>query len=196
MRVQPVGATLWWALASLLALLLTACSSPAPIDEVAETAAASASAEPYRLSAGDVISIRVHGEDDLTRERIRLSDAGTITLPFGYLDPRGRTVAELQQAITDGLRGRFLVNPRVSVSIEEYRPFFIQGQIERPGGYPYQPGLNVRKAVSLAGGFKERASLTKILVVRESDRTNQPARVTLNSPVAPGDTIIVEESFF
>ena len=161
-----------------------------------EEAAAPASNEPYRLSTGDVISIRVLGEDDLTRDKIRLGDSGTLTLPFGYLEARGMTVAELQQAITNGLRGRFLVNPRVAVTVDEYRPFFIQGQVERPGGYPYQPGLNVRKAVSLAGGFKERASTTKIFIVREKDKTNRPARVTVNSAVTPGDTIIVEESFF
>ena len=61
------------------------------------------------------------------------------------------------------------MNPQVSVFVEEYRPFFINGMVEKPGGYPYQPGLNIRKAVSLAGGFKERASLNKIFVVREGD---------------------------
>lgn len=176
---------------------LGGCSSPAPTElDIREEAAAPATDGPYRLSTGDVISIRVLGEDDLTRDKIRLGDSGALTLPFGYLDARGMTVGELQQAIANGLRGRFLVNPRVSVTIDEYRPFFIQGQVERPGGYPYQPGLNVRKAVSLAGGFKERASTTKIFVVREKDKTNRPARVTVNSAVAPGDTIIVEESFF
>lgn len=183
---------LWFVLAAV-----SGCSSPGPTaEDISEEAAAPATSEPYRLSTGDVISIRVLGEDDLTRDKIRLGDSGALTLPFGYIDARGMTVGELQQAITNGLRGRFLVNPRVAVTIDEYRPFFIQGQVERPGGYPYQPGLNVRKAVSLAGGFKERASPTKIFVVREKDKTNRPARVTVNSAVAPGDTIIVEESFF
>jgi polysaccharide export outer membrane protein len=183
---------LWFVLAAV-----SGCSSPGPTaEDLGEEAAAPATNEPYRLSTGDVISIRVLGEDDLTRDKIRLGDSGALTLPFGYLDARGMTIGELQQAIADGLRGRFLVNPRVSVTIDEYRPFFIQGQVERPGGYPYQPGLNIRKAVSLAGGFKERASTTKIFVVREKDKTNRPARVTVNSAVSPGDTIIVEESFF
>jgi len=94
------------------------------------------------------------------------------------------------------LRGRFLVDPHVAVTIDEYRPFFIQGQVQKPGGYPYQPELNVRKAVSIAGGFRERASLSKIFVVRENDKTNTPAHVDLNSPIGPGDTVTVEESFF
>lgn len=185
--------------AILLAAILswmTGCGSPGSLLDTAEDDEAPAATAPYRLAAGDVVSIRVYGEDDLTRDRIRLTDFGTLTLPFGYLDPRGMTLAELQQTIADGLRGRFLVNPRVSVTIDEYRPFFIQGQVERPGGYPYQPRLNVRKALSLAGGAKERAALNKIFIVRETDPRNKPVRATLNTSVAPGDTIIVEESFF
>lgn len=152
--------------------------------------------EQYTLAPGDVISIRVYGEDDLTRDKIRLTDTTILTLPFGNLVARGLTISELQKAIADGLRGRFLVDPRVSVTIDEYRPFFIQGQVQKPGGYPYQPGLNVRRAVSIAGGFRERASMSKIFVVRENDKTNMPAKVDLNSPIAPGDTVTVEESFF
>jgi len=196
MRLKHYCFLRWLAHLIVMVGMIAGCSTPAPQDGAMDGAGAAAVNEPYRLAAGDVISIRVYGEDDLTRDRIRLTESGSLTLPFGYLDARGKTIAELQQAITEGLRGRFLVNPRVSVNIEEYRPFFIQGQVERPGGYPYQPGLNVRKAVSLAGGFKERASLTKIYAVREKGGGNKPVLVNLNSVVAPGDTIIVEESFF
>jgi protein involved in polysaccharide export with SLBB domain len=151
----------------------------------------------YKLGSGDVISIVVFGEDDLKREKIRLTDAGTISYPvLGELKVLGRTVGELEKIITDGLRGRYLVNPRVSVSVDVYRPFFISGQVERGGGYPYQPGLTVRKAVSIAGGFKERASKEKIFVVREGDQSSKSVKIGLDSPVYPGDIITVEESFF
>ena len=151
----------------------------------------------YRLSTGDVISITVLGEDDLKRDKIRLTDAGTISYPvLGEIAVRGKTVGELETMITEGLRGRYLVNPRVSVTIDEYRPFFINGQIERSGSYPYQPGLTVRKAVTIAGGFKERASQSKIYVVRDRDPTHASIKVDLNTPIYPGDTITVEESFF
>lgn len=162
----------------------------------AASAAGPTTMEGYKLGTGDVISIRVYGEDDLTREKVRLNDSGTLTLPFGDLVAHGLTAKELEKTIADGLRGKFLVNPRVSVSIEEYRPFFIYGQVEKPGGYPYQPGLNIRKAVSIAGGFKERASMNKIFVVRENDKTSTPTKVDLNATINPGDTITVEESFF
>ncbi len=151
----------------------------------------------YRLNSGDVISIRVFGEDDFTREKVRLTDAGTVSFPIlGEIPVLGKTVGEIERLITDRLKGRYLVNPRVSVWIDEYRSFFINGMIEKPGAYPFQPGLNVRKAVSIAGGFKERASVNKIFIVRDKDPVHQPTKVDLNADVAPGDTITVEESFF
>ena len=151
----------------------------------------------YRLGTGDVVSVRVYGgEEDIRLERIRLDDSGGLVLPFGDFRVHGRTTREVETAITDSVRGRVLRNPRVSVNIDEYRPFFVDGQVGRPGAYPYQPGLTVRKAVTIAGGFRERASLEKIFLLREPDNTNTPVKVDLNAPVAPGDTIIVQESFF
>jgi polysaccharide export outer membrane protein len=151
----------------------------------------------YKLAAGDVITIRVFGEDDLSREKIRLSDAGTIPYPvLGEVQALGLTIGEIEKSITAGLTGRYLVNPRVSITIEEYRPFYINGMVERPGGYPFQPGLTVLKASSLAGGFKERASFSKISIIREGDTTSRPQKAEINSPVNPGDTVFIEESFF
>lgn len=162
---------------------------------VAQTDAAALSN--YRLGAGDVITVQVLGEDDLKRERIRLSDAATISYPIlGEIRLAGKTVSELEQLIRDGLKGRYLVNPQVTVTINEYRNFFINGQVEKPGGYPFIPGLNVRKAVSLAGGFRERASKEKIYVIREDDPSHAAKRVDLNAQVNPGDITTVEESFF
>jgi polysaccharide biosynthesis/export protein VpsN len=152
----------------------------------------------YRLAAGDVISIRVFNEPEFTQERIRLTDAGTISFPIlGELPVLGRTVGEMEAVITGRLKGRVLVNPQVTVWIEQYRPFFINGMVERPGAYPYVPGLTVRKAASIAGGFRERASLNKIFVQREADPQGQkPSRQSVDTEIGPGDTIIVEESFF
>ena len=151
----------------------------------------------YKLAAGDVITIRVFGEDDLSREKIRLSDAGTIPYPvLGEVKALGLTIGEIESSITNGLNGRYLVNPRVSVTIDEYRPFYINGMVDKPGAYPFQPGLTVLKASSLAGGFKERASFSKISIIREGDRNNQPQKADINTPVNPGDTVFIEESFF
>lgn len=151
----------------------------------------------YRLGSGDVITVQVLGEEDLKREKIRLSDAATISYPIlGEIRLFGKTVGELETLIRDGLKDRYLLNPQVTVTIVEYRNFFINGQIEKPGGYPYMPGLTVRKAVSIAGGFKERAAKDKIFVIREDDRSQTAQRVDQNATVNPGDIITVEESFF
>jgi len=144
-----------------------------------------------------MISIRVLGEDDLKRERVRLSDAGTLSFPvLGEIKVKGMTVGALEQYITKSLKGRYLLNPQVNVSIDEYRNFFVNGMVEKPGGYPFSPGLTVRKAISIAGGFRERASREKITVIRDDDASQTPKRVDLNATVQPGDILTIEESFF
>lgn len=151
----------------------------------------------YKLGSGDTISIRVLGEDDLKRERVRLSDAGTVSFPvLGELRVKGLTVGGLEEQIANGLKGRYLLNPQVMVSIDEYRQFFVNGMVERPGGFAFSPGMTVRKAMSLAGGFKERASRDKINIIRDDDPKKAPRKVDLDTAVSPGDIITVEESFF
>lgn len=151
----------------------------------------------YKLNSGDTISIRVLGEDDLKRDKVRLSDAGTMSFPIlGEIRVKGMTAGDLEQYIAKGLKGRYLLNPQVTVSIDEYRNFFVNGMVEKPGGYQFQPGLTVRKAISLAGGFKERASRDKIDIIRDDDPTQTPRRVDMNAAILPGDILTVEESFF
>jgi polysaccharide export outer membrane protein len=151
----------------------------------------------YKLGSGDMISIRVLGEDELKRERVRLSDAGTISFPIlGEIKVKGMTGGALEEHITRGLKGRYLVSPQVTVTIDEYRNFFVNGMVEKPGGYPFSPGLTVRKAISIAGGFRERASREKINIIRDDDPKQTPRRVDLNTPVYPGDILTIEESFF
>jgi polysaccharide biosynthesis/export protein VpsN len=161
---------------------------------LAQTAPALSS---YKLGAGDVITIRVLGEEDLKREKVKLSDAITVSFPvLGEIKVRGMTVGGLEDYITKGLKGRYLLDPQVTVSIEEYRNFFVNGEVEKPGGYPYSPGLTVRKAISIAGGFKERAAREKLSIIRDDDASQTPRKVDLNASVLPGDILTVEQSFF
>jgi polysaccharide biosynthesis/export protein VpsN len=151
----------------------------------------------YKLGPGDVISIRVLGEEDLKREKVRLSDAGTVSFPvLGEIRVKGMTVGGLEEFVTKGLKGRYLLDPQVTVAIEEYRNFFVNGEVDKPGGYPFAPGMTVRKAISIAGGFKERAAREKVLIIRDDDPTQTPRKVDLNTPVLPGDILTVEQSFF
>lgn len=153
-----------------------------------------ATADTYRLGTGDEIRIQVFGEDDLSLE-LRLGDSGVIAYPFlGEIQVRGLTPAELESRLVDGLKPDYLVDPSVNVSVLEYRPFFIYGEVEEPGGFPFQPGLTVRQAVALAGGFTERASRRKIVLVGDDGR--DVGIVPLEHRVRPGDTLTVEQSFF
>lgn len=151
----------------------------------------------YRLGPGDVISIRVFGESDLTFERIRLSNAATVPYPLlGEVRAKGRTPVELELAIREGLAGGYLVEPRVTVNVIEYRSFYVNGEVASPGGYAFQPGMTVRKAISLAGGKTDRASSNKMYVKREGDPPNEQREVELDDPLMPGDILTIEESFF
>lgn len=150
----------------------------------------------YRLGSGDVISITVFDEDDLSRLNYRLPDTGLISFPFGEVRALGLSITELETRVIEGLRKGYLLNPRVSVSMMEYRPFFVIGQVNKPGGYPYQVGMTVRKAVALAGGFAPRGSESKIFVVREDDTQNAQSKIDLDGDISPGDTVTVEEGFF
>ena len=151
----------------------------------------------YKLSSGDIIKVTVFGEPDLSIEEVRLTDAGTFSYPFvGEVRARGKTAAELERDLVAALTGDFLVDPRVSISVLEYREFYISGEVNSPGGYKYQPGLNLRRAIALAGGLTERASTNRITVVRDQDSGRKPERISLDAPVLPGDTINIDQGFF
>jgi len=161
------------------------------------SAAAPSSLSSYKLGVGDIITVKVFGEEDLSRDRVKVTDSGSVAYPvLGDIKVLGRTIGELEKLVADGLRGRYLVNPRVSVIIEEYRQFFVDGQVGKTGGYPYQPGLNVAKAISLAGGLRERASVNKMYIIREGDKPQNRIKVDMSVEVRPGDILTIEESFF
>lgn len=156
-----------------------------------------ADSKQYKLSSGDVISIKVFAEPDLSIEEIKLTEQGKFTYPFvGEIHAKGLTVLQLQNKIKDKLTGDYLINPRVSVSVLEYRQFFISGEVKEPNGYPYQPGLTIRRAIALAGGMTERASERRITIIRENDPLKNPTYVTLEDLVMPGDSVTIDQGFF
>ena len=168
--------------ALLISLCLAVVSFPAQAD--------------YQLAPGDLVQIAVYGEEDLSPQ-IRVDEVGRISYPFlGYLNASGQTTEQLKQAIHDGLKGDYLIDPKVSVSVVEYRSFYVGGAVRAPGNFSYEPGMSVRKALSLAGGATDRASLKKIFLVRDGAVESDRARVSLDDPLGPGDILTVEESFF
>ncbi len=158
---------------------------------------AQAQSEGYTLSSGDSIRIYVYGEPDLTFERLLIGQNGRISYPFlGELKVIDNTAAQLQQKLINGLKPDYLVDPRISVSIVKYRPFFVNGEVKKPGGVDFQPGLTLRKAISLAGGFTERANKKQVLVIADSDASLKEQKVGLDYAVQPGDIFTVQDTFF
>ena len=153
----------------------------------------------YTLNTGDHVQVTVFEEPDLSISAV-LDDAGAISFPLlGELVVRGLTPRQLETRITEGLRGRFLINPRVNVAMLEYRPFFVRGEVSSPGGFPFKPGLTVEKAVSMAGGFTARASKSEFYIISDdsADGSSEARRsATLSSRIRPGDVINIEQSFF
>ncbi len=150
----------------------------------------------YTLNTGDKIYIQVFDEQDLTMET-RVSSSGVINYSFlGPLQVAGRTSSQLENDISSLLKDGYLVNPSVNVSVVEYRPFFINGEVKQPGGYPYQPGLTLEKAVAIAGGLTDRASRRKMYLQEANKQSKDRKKVGMENPVAPGDIITIKEGFF
>jgi len=179
----------------LLAVALLAAACAGPGDDLPPLA--DAPAAEYRLGPGDQLRIITFTEEQLTGE-FRVSDHGTISLPLlGPVTAAGRSTAELEAVIAGSLkRGELLRNPSVSVEVIAYRPIFILGEVTRPGQYPYQPGMTVVTAVSVAGGFTYRAIEDSASIVRAIDGRASEARASRQSFVQPGDVITIYERRF
>ena len=150
----------------------------------------------YVLGVGDKIKIHVFGEPDLNMEA-QLGGSGDIRYPFlGRIHIAGKKLSDLERMLTTGLADGYLINPQVRVSMEEFRPFFVNGEVKNPGAYPYKPGLNVRKGISLAGGFNGDADKNKVFLIHAKDEGKHERKISLMERVLPGDTITVKRSFF
>jgi protein involved in polysaccharide export with SLBB domain len=150
----------------------------------------------YRLSTDDEISVTVFNEPDMSIEKIKVATNGTISIPLlGQVNVKGLTVVEVEQKLSTLLVNGYLKKPDVTISISEYRPFYINGEVKQPGSYPYRRDLTIEKAVALAGGFTARASKSSISLLSENDQ-RVLNKVLLNAAVKPGDVITVSESFF
>lgn len=150
----------------------------------------------YRLGSGDKVNILVFGEAELSGE-FNVSSTGQISFPLiGNLDVLNRTINELQNDLVAKLQNGYLREPKVSVSVINYRPFYILGEVNTPGEYAYISDLNVLNAVAKAGGFTYRAKTTKIYIRRANETTEIEYKLDPDTKVYPGDTIRIAERFF
>lgn len=150
----------------------------------------------YTLGADDVISVTVFDEPDLSLKEARISSTGTVSMPLiGQINLKGLSITEAEKTIHNLYLGDYLKKPDITITIVEYRQFYVNGEVNKPGGYGYREGMTVQRAITLAGGFTERASRSKIQLIREGSN-GLAVEAGLTTPVHPGDVITVEESFF
>ncbi len=185
-------------------------SSPIlPLPPAVSLSPATASEGDYKLAPKDQITVTVYGQDDLTRT-VRVGQSGTITLPLlGEVEATGLSPTELEQKIEGGLRGRYLVNPKVTVTVAEFqgRQFSVMGAVNQPGAFPLKTNhTTVLLALSEAKGIKDNADrVAYVLRARPRPGEPQPLSVDLeallrqgnpghNVMVEPGDSVYVPEA--
>lgn len=183
------------AMACAAALMLGGCAGAgAPPISTAEVAAG---LESYHLGAGDRVRVTVFNEPTLTGE-YNITPGGALAFPLiGVVAAGGRTIDAVQQELTTKLAEGYVNDPRVSVEVLNYRPFYILGEVNRPGEYSYASGMTVEQAIARAGGFTYRANEKTVFLRRQTGKAE--SAVSLRSAqvaVLPGDTIRIGERYF
>lgn len=154
------------------------------------------SSSEYVLGTGDKIKLTVYGETDLSGE-YEVGSTGVVALPLiGDIAASGHTITHFEKAVREKLSEGYLRDPRVSAQVINYRPFFILGEVTKPGSYPFVNGMTVINAIALAGGYTYRADKGGMTMTRASDPNKKDAPVAEEAPVMPGDVIRVPERFF
>ena len=150
----------------------------------------------YQLGAGDRIRVVVFGQADLSGE-FQLDGNGRISLPLlKEIKAAGLTVSELESTITSKLAPDYLINPKVSIEVLNYRPFFIIGEVRNPGQYPYVSGMTVLTAVALAGGYTYRAKNNKALITHAQHLIKNKYEANRDTEIFPGDIIEIPEKYW
>ncbi|AEF53788.1 polysaccharide biosynthesis/export family protein [Marinomonas posidonica] len=147
----------------------------------------------YLIKAGDIIKIHLY-DDKEVNVTAKIDTSETVNFPFiGDVNVSKKTTKEIENLITEKLKDGYFINPEVHVSIIEYRPFYINGQVKKPGGFPYQPNITVSMSIALAGGLTDRASNSDWYIKKPG---GEKTKVTGESYIYPGDILIIERSFF
>lgn len=177
-----------------LSLALGGCASVPPSAEAVAAAESAGASRGYVLGPGDKLRIVVFNENELSRE-YEVDGAGKVAmLLVGPVEAAGLTPREFETSLVSKLRG-LLRNPKVSVDVVSYRPFYILGEVNKAGEYSYRNGMNVMSAIASAGGFTYRANGRVVYIQRgnEAERSYEASTRTL---IYPGDVIRVPERFF
>jgi protein involved in polysaccharide export with SLBB domain len=150
----------------------------------------------YRFGTADKVRVTVFNEPTLSGE-FTVSSSGMLSLPLiGDLAVQGKSTGEVIKMITTALSDGYLRDPRVSIDVLTYRPFFILGEVMKAGEYPYSNGLTVMNAVATASGFSYRANKKKVFIKRAGETVEKRYDLTPDLQVQPGDTIRIAERYF
>jgi polysaccharide export outer membrane protein len=169
---------------------------PVPVAYAAPAPAPAPYDTPYHLDAGDRLRVVVYGQEGLTNT-YSISAGGTITMPLiGAVPARGRTPQGLASDIAARLRNGFIREPSVAVEVEAYRPFFILGEVQAPGQYPYVPNMTAESAVAIAGGFSPRARKDRVTITHTDASGTSRMVMPPGTPISPGDTVVIGERWF
>ena len=148
----------------------------------------------YKVGPNDIMRIQVFGEEDLTVER-KVGGDGKIDYPLlGAVPVEGKTVEEIQRMLTTRLHSGYVRSPKVSVEIVRHRNFFVGGEVRTPGGFPYEVGLTVQKAIAMAGGFTERSDKAGIKVKRMNGQVSETLALAMDAHIMPDDLIYVAQA--
>ncbi len=180
-----------------LAVLLTACGTTSiPSGTRGDIPLQTQVVKPYTLGSGDQLRITVFGHSDLSGE-FSIDGTGSIAMPLiGQVSAVGSTTRELEDTIRAKLANGYIIDPRVSAEVINYRPFYILGEVRIPGEYPYTNGLTVQNAVAAAGGFTYRAN-KRVVYIKNAGGTEEFAyELTPSTLVQPGDTLRIAERIF
>lgn len=167
----------------------------APAGAAAAVSSGAAVAD-YRFGIADKVRLTVYNEPTLSGE-FTVGSNGMLSLPLvGDLAVRGKSTSEVIKMVTTMLADGYLRDPRVSIDVLTYRPFFILGEVTKPGEYPYSNGLTVMNAVATASGFSYRASKKKVFIKRAGETVEKRYDLVPDLEVQPGDTIRIAERYF
>lgn len=145
----------------------------------------------YGLGAGDKVKVIVFGQNDLTQE-LEIDSEGRVNMPLlGPVPAAGLTTTQLAERLRQLLDRDFLVKPRVTVDVAAYRPFYILGEVNKPGNYPFTVGLTVRRAIAVAGGYTRRANISSFTVIRVQQGRQTEIDLALDDEILPGDSVTV-----
>lgn len=158
--------------------------------------AQNAGLEDYRLGPGDRLKVTIFGHPQESGE-FEVDGSGNLAYPLlGRVPARGKTLPALQEFLRVELDKKFIVDPRVSIEVLNYRPFYIYGEVNRAGSYPFVSGLTIRRAVAIAGGFTRRARREPVMLIREREKGVEKLQSEIDIPVLPGDIIEVRRRLF